>query len=37
MKCNILYKGDGLQLIICARYSWEKTLNFDRDPSFDNL
>jgi hypothetical protein len=37
MKYNILYKGDGLRLIILACYSWERVLNFGLDVSFDNV
>jgi hypothetical protein len=31
MKRNILYKGRCLRLAICARYSWETSLNAHLD------
>jgi hypothetical protein len=37
VKCSILYRGDGLGLIICACYSWEMVLNIGLDASFDNI
>jgi hypothetical protein len=35
MNCGILYKVDGLRLIICACYSWE-ILKVGLDVSLDN-
>jgi hypothetical protein len=32
----MLRKGDGLQLTVCAIYSWEMPLNIGLDESFDN-
>jgi hypothetical protein len=40
MKCsmyNIIYKGNGLRLAICARYSWEMALNVDLAAYFLNM
>jgi hypothetical protein len=36
VKRGILYKLDGLQLIICACYSWDKALSAGVDLSFGN-
>jgi hypothetical protein len=37
LKCSILYKGNGLQLTVCACYLWEMTLNVGLDALFDNI
>jgi hypothetical protein len=36
MKCSMLYKEDGLWLIIYACYLWEIALNIAVDALFDN-
>jgi hypothetical protein len=35
--CNILYKGDTLELIIYACYLWEIALNVGLDLTFHNI
>jgi hypothetical protein len=33
----MLYKGNGIQLTICAYCSWETALNAGFDVAFDNI
>jgi hypothetical protein len=37
VKCNILYKGESLRLIICGCYSLEMASNVGLGVSFDNV
>jgi hypothetical protein len=37
VKCNILLKGELLQLTTCACYSWQTALNIGIDVQLDNM